>query len=97
MGAVAAWKTCETAISRTDGDAEFVGQAVGPDGREYVAAKSLRFRWNGGEVPPDDAAVVAAYNVLVQRLVWDGWYVEEAPGGAWWNARFRRPAKAAGE
>jgi hypothetical protein len=56
----------------------------------------LKFRLNGDDVSPDNGAVLAAYNVLVQRLVWDGWYVEEGRDGDWWQARLRRPVEVPG-
>ena len=94
--AVAARETCETAIWRADGDGDFYAQAVGPGGEGYVAARSVMFRWNGNDTPPDTGPVLAAYNVLVQRLMWDGWTLEENETGAWWEASFSRQAKAAG-
>jgi hypothetical protein len=96
-GAVPVRETCETAIWRADGDGDFYAQAIGPDGEGYVAARSVMFRWNGYDTPPENGAVLAAYNVLVQRLAWDGWNFEERPSEAWWKASFSRPVKAAVE
>jgi hypothetical protein len=88
----AALETCEIAISHAEGDGNFYAQAVGPGGKGYVAARSMLFRWNGGDTPPDNAAVRAAHGVLVQRLAWDGWRREERQDRAWWRASFSRPA-----
>jgi hypothetical protein len=91
---IAALETCEITVSHADGDAEFCAQAIGPRGKGYVAARSVLFRWNGDTLP-DNAAVHAAHDVLVQRLTWDGWRRTEGRDGAWWKASFSRPVGSA--
>jgi hypothetical protein len=92
MGRKAAWETCEIALSRRDGDAEFCARASSPKRNDRVAATSPMFRWSSDELP-NEGAILAAYNVITQRLAWDGWTLEEGGDRVWWRRRFRRPAK----
>ena len=100
-GLIAAPETCEIAMRRADGDADFYARAVGPKGQDDVVARSPMFRWQGDTTPPSDGAVLAAHTILLQRLTWDGWNVEERGTGTWWSARLSRPgttsAPVAGE
>ena len=77
------------------GDSDFYARAMRPKGNDYVAARSLMFRWHSDDPPPGVGAILAAHNVLAQRLAWDGWQLEGGRDGAWWKGSFRRPAGAA--
>jgi hypothetical protein len=90
VGRKAAWETCEIALSRRDGDGEF--RAVRRKTNQDVAATSPMFRWPNDDLPRE-GAVLAAYKVIVQRLAWEGWALEEGGDAAWWQRRFRRPVK----
>jgi hypothetical protein len=96
-GALAAAETCEIAMWHADGDGDFYARAVGPEGKDYVAARSLMFRWQGDDTPPSNGAILAAHNVLMQRLAWDGWSLEEQQNGIWWQRSLHRPVKSAAE
>ena len=92
------WETCEIALSRRDGDGEFYARAVRRRGKARVAATSPMFRWPGDRDDlPNEGAVHAAYNVIVQRLAWDGWTPEEGGNGVWWQRQFRRSTEARAE
>jgi hypothetical protein len=89
------WETCEIALSRCDGDGQFYARAERPRGKARMAATSPMFRWPGSsEDLPNDGAVRAAYDVIVQRLGWDGWTPEHGGNGVWWQGRFRRSREA---
>jgi hypothetical protein len=86
-------ETCKIALWCRDSDCDFYAQVEGPEGEEYVAARSPMFRWHGDDSPPENVAILAAHNVLVQRLGWEGWKLEGG-GRSWWEGSFWRTAKA---
>jgi hypothetical protein len=85
-------ETCTIALSRNDGDCDFYARVERPRDDDDVAARSPMFRWPGDDSPPKQGAILAAHNVLVQRLEWDGWNGEDGGGRRWWERRFRRAA-----
>ncbi len=97
VGRKAAWETCEIALWRSDGDGEFRACAVGREGKDRLAATSPMFRLPRDDMLPRDRVFLAAHNVLVQRLAWEGWQLQGSRDAAWWKGRYRRPVKAADE
>jgi hypothetical protein len=90
----AAWETCEIGLSRRDGDGEFYARPLRSKRDDPMAATSPMFRWPNDDLP-NEGAVRAAYDVIVQRLAWDGWTLADGRNGVWWRKRFRRPAETA--
>ena len=90
-----AWETCEIALWRNDGDGEFHARTRRPKGEVRLAATSPLFRLAEDDTPPKDGAVLAAHNVIVQRLAWDGWQLQGHSDGEWWTGRYRRPVELA--
>jgi len=58
---------------------------------EATLFESRAFRWRRKEAPPDAGAARAAYDAVVDQLVAAGW-TEHAPGAAWYQTTFSRPA-----
>jgi hypothetical protein len=72
---------------------QFFARAVGPDGVEYVAAKSPMFRWRREEPPEPEKEIRAAHAALMERLLHDEWELAGPPAGHWYEVTLQRPER----
>ncbi|NPV26063.1 MAG: zinc ribbon domain-containing protein [Firmicutes bacterium] len=94
-----AWETCQIEYETVrDGflyrgdDLRFVAQASGPRG-EYIAGKSRVFRTSPFYNLPSTQEHRDLLDVLVNKLIQEGWERVGEPGEFWWNYTFRRPVR----
>jgi hypothetical protein len=82
---------------------QFYAQAIGVDGRLYVAATSPMFRWRRPDPPTQTKGSLAAHRSLVKKLREEGWQLASSTelwygwkqlgrGDLWFEDRFRRRA-----
>jgi hypothetical protein len=72
---------------------QFFARAVGPDGVEYVAARSPMFRWRRDEPPEPRKEIRAAHAALMERLLDDEWELAGPPAGHWYEVALQRPER----
>jgi hypothetical protein len=90
---IATEEICEIAVWRGYAKSRFYGRLdtpVLPGETELAVAESPPFRFRGNGQPDRTEAAQAAHDALVEKLVADGWELDD-PGDAWYASRFRRP------
>ncbi len=83
------WETCEIKWWQGYLKSEFFAVGVRPGAEAYEAHRSPMFRWWHRSSPPQKGRIAAAHQVLVDKLVADGWE-PVGRGGPWYAQRFRR-------